>query len=590
MKRKVQLLLACVMLLFCCCVSSQILPSGTVKAAKQKLTGWQKDGEYYRYYSKAGKMYTGWKTVGGKRYYFRKKSSERGPKGARVTGLAAIGKRTFLFSETGELQTGWKQIGDKIYYFAPSGKAGKIGAMYTGMHQIGVERFLFQPDGTLTTGWQTIGGNKYYFSTSKVLGTRGRLLTNGWWKLFGYYYYFTADGVLKTNCWIDDTYYVNEKGRRVKSTITPDGYIVDADGVRKSVANGWVKASNKFYYYNHGKKLTGWQTINNKRYYFSAAGVRQTGWQTISGKNYYFNSKGVMKKGWLTLNGKKYFLKKGVLVYGWQTINGKRYYFDTDGVMQSGWIQINGDKYYLKDGIMQTGWQIISDKRYYLGTDGKMAVNTVIDGYEIDANGVAKRAGNKAHILLIAGHGAGDVGAQGTFGKTTYYESILTREFSTLIQKKLAALGPDVVEAVMYDQNYDCYQVNAGIKAGPLPVWTDYDYVLEVHFNATAQSGKDPNGDGKFKGVGIYVNSAKTKIELDRSIVNAVGNTGFRVWASGVERSSGLLNAKVCQAKGVSYGLLETAFIDDKDDMDFYLKNKDKMASAVASAIVSFFK
>ena len=55
-------------------------------------------------------------------------------------------------------------------------------------------------------------------------------------------------------------------------------------------------------------------------------------------------------------------------------------------------------------------------------------------------------------------------------------------------------------------------------------------------------------------------------------------------------RSSGLFNAKTCQSKGVSYGLLETAFIDDKDDMEYYNKNKEAMAKAVANALVSYFK
>ena len=51
-----------------------------------------------------------------------------------------------------------------------------------------------------------------------------------------------------------------------------------------------------------------------------------------------------------------------------------------------------------------------------------------------------------------------------------------------------------------------------------------------------------------------------------------------------------MFNAKTCQSKGVSYGLLETAFIDDKDDMEYYNKNKEAMAKAVANALVSYFK
>ena len=53
--------------------------------------------------------------------------------------------------------------------------------------------------------------------------------------------------------------------------------------------------------------------------------------------------------------------------------------------------------------------------------------------------------------------------------------------------------------------------------------------------------------------------------------------------------SSTLFNARICQELDVSYGLLETAFIDDGDDMKFYTANKTKMAKAVSDAIVKYF-
>ena len=80
---------------------------------------------------------------------------------------------------------------------------------------------------------------------------------------------------------------------------------------------------------------------------------------------------------------------------------------------------MGGYTYYLKSCKLQTGWQKISGKYYYLGTDGKMAVNTTVDGVEIGADGVAVSAPTaaKTRILLIAGHGQGDVGAIGNYGR-----------------------------------------------------------------------------------------------------------------------------------------------------------------------------
>ena len=90
----------------------------------------------------------------------------------------------------------------------------------------------------------------------------------------------------------------------------------------------------------------------------------------------------------------------------------------------------------------------------------------------------------------------------------------------------------------------------------------------------------------------MYVNSEKEDYRIDRDIIAAIANqTGFKVWGggAGIFASSGLFNAKTCQQKGVSYGLLETAFIDDRDDMEFYNNHKNAMAQAVAGAIRDYF-
>lgn len=513
-----------------------------ITASAAKKTGWQRSGSYYTYYSTAGKLTTGWKKISGKIYYFRTEKEGKAPKGSRVTGLYQIGKKRYYFDKSGVMKLGWQTVGGKNYYFAKTGKAGKIGAAYTGFKKIGNDYFLFKDDGTATVGWGKYKEKKYFFSNSTKLGVRGRAL-KGWKDIGSARYYFSTTGVMQKNRWISSTYYLGSDGKMLKSTVTPDGYVVDSSGKKLRVAKGWIKDGGKYYYYVSGKKTTGWKTIS-----------------------------------------------------------GQKYYFNEDGVRQNGWITVDGAKYYLKSSVMQTGWQTIGGKYYYFESSGKMAVNTTVDGVEIGADGVAKEKPEnaevgtepskpKASILLIAGHGQGDSGATGTYGKTTYYEYKLTREFASLIEKKLKA-GSSSISVTMYNQSYDCYQVLSGKKKGPKPDLKKYDYVLEIHFNATAVASKDSKGDGKVKGVGMYVNSAKKKTTLDQNIVKAVSKTGFKIWGggTGIFKSSGLFNAKTCQGKGVSYGLLETAFIDDKDDITFYNKNKDKMAQAVANAIISYYK
>ena len=58
--------------------------------------------------------------------------------------------------------------------------------------------------------------------------------------------------------------------------------------------------------------------------------------------------------------------------------------------MKIGWQQIDGQWYYLdQTGAMQIGWLKSDDgKLYFLYPNGAMAVNTVIDGRTIGADGV----------------------------------------------------------------------------------------------------------------------------------------------------------------------------------------------------------
>ncbi len=492
--------------------------------------GWNTFDGHRFYYLNKTKMVTGWRLLNRKYYFFRKNDTDEGPKGSMVTGFMTRKGKTFYFAKDGTLQTGWKRINKKIYYFAQKGGKDYIGAMYTGLHKIGSYRYLFDETGIILTGFREVNGKTYYFSADKGLGVRGRSVT-GWKTIDGISYYFNKNGVLQKNKWIDQKYYVDGEGHLLKSTITPDGYVVNASGVKGKLASGWKKLDGSRYYYDAGKKLTGWQVIS-----------------------------------------------------------GNTYYLGEDGARRNGFITMDGSRYYLKKGIMQTGWITISGSRYYFDSDGKMAVNTVINGISIGVDGVADLSSKVPSVLIIAGHGMGDVGAKGEYGSVTYYEYEYTRQFANLIKAKIDASGAKISVA-MYDQNYDLYQIHAEKKTGPVPDLTAYDYVLEVHFNATIESLKDSKGDDQFKGVGMYINSARTGVQLDKAIVKAIASTGFKIWGggTGIFKSATLLNARLCQEKEVPYGLLETAFIDDKDDMTFYNQNKVKMAQAAADAIVKYF-
>jgi hypothetical protein len=82
-------------------------------------------------------------------------------------------------------------------------------------------------------------------------------------------------------------------------------------------------------------------------------------------------------QGWAVNDiGQRMYYKDGKAVTGWNNIGSgdsmKRYYFTKDAIMVSGkWLKLDG-------------------KWYYFNNDGSLAVNTKVDGYELDENGVRK--------------------------------------------------------------------------------------------------------------------------------------------------------------------------------------------------------
>ncbi len=133
--------------------------------------------------------------------------------------------------------------------------------------------------------------------------------------------------------------------RYIKLTITP------------ATAQGWaLDDDGQYLCYKDGKALTGTQTIDGVKYYFNTDGTLKTGW-VKDGDNWRFYSGKTMLVGFWDLGSNG---------------NNKTYYFTKCGVMVSGkWLEIDG-------------------KWYYFYADGSLARSIIVDGYEVDENGVRK--------------------------------------------------------------------------------------------------------------------------------------------------------------------------------------------------------
>ena len=176
-------------------------------------------------------------------------------------------------------------------------------------------------------------------------------------------------------------------------------------------------------------------------------------------------------------------------------------------------------------------------------------------------------------ILLISGHGAGDSGAVSQFGREADETIYMVEEIKKTLSK--------YAQVDLYPTNRNAY---SDAKAGKLAVnFANYNYVLEVHFNACVN---DTKGDGKTMGTEIYVTTAEKTVGVETKIVQAIATFGLK--NRGVKRTNFTVIYRA-KAAGVSSALLETCFIDDKDDMAIYSSKKAQIAAAIANAIASQF-
>jgi|GEM_PF-2294494 len=96
-------------------------------------------------------------------------------------------------------------------------------------------------------------------------------------------------------------------------------------------------------------------------------------------------------QGWVKVDNKWYMVNAtGDILTGWVNDGkGWAYLSPINGVMQTGWVKDGSSSYYMTaNGYMATGWIEIDQKWYYFNDNGSLAVDTTINGYNVDENGV----------------------------------------------------------------------------------------------------------------------------------------------------------------------------------------------------------
>ncbi|SCW68294.1 Glucan-binding domain-containing protein (YG repeat) [Ruminococcaceae bacterium YRB3002] len=247
--------------------------------------------------------------------------------GEPVKGLKEIGGDTYYLDETtGAMFTGWKIIDGKQYFFKGNGVMAK------GWASIENEWYYFAADGVQVKNEFVKSGSKTYY-----IGSNGKMVT-GWNTINGLKYFFNSDGEMEKSCWKKvgtKWYYLNSYGSAVKSNfykVGSDTYYFDKDSV---MVTGWQQIGGVWYYFaSSGAMKTGWQKISKVWYYLGTDGKMATGLTKIGKNTCFFKSSGAMATGWQQIDGNwYYFNSSGYMQTGWTKVSGKWYYMNSSGVM-----------------------------------------------------------------------------------------------------------------------------------------------------------------------------------------------------------------------------------------------------------------
>lgn len=364
------------------------------------------------------------------------------------------------------------------------------------------------------TGLYKADGETYYQVDSKPI-------TNTWKWHGGRWYYFGADG------------------KMLKSTVTPDGYLVDIEGML--VSPGWSYQGGKWYYaLSGGKVFRGdWKKIGGVWYAFHDNGVMYShewsgsyflkdsgamadnewvfdrnynSWFYIKPGgtyasrqwkgDYYLKAGGYMAKSEFIYDPNykaTYYLKEdGTYVKNqWLQIKGKWYHFRKYGELDTNkWI---GSYYVKEDGMMaENEWIYDSNYggKFYLQADGVYARNIVtIDGkkHAFQENGLwigevpaPVNYGNYKNVVFLdPGHGGRDPGA--------VYNGLREKDLNMSIYRKLRSELEKLGYTVLTSRDSDVY-VDYVTERSEMVNKTDADVFISIHFNATGVPGANRSG------------------------------------------------------------------------------------------------
>ncbi|MBM7636009.1 KxYKxGKxW signal peptide domain-containing protein [Streptococcus saliviloxodontae] len=339
----------------------------------------------YYYADQDGHLAEGWKTIGGKTYYFAKLDdttyyNDHRARFGQIKGqlLLIDGANYYFDPNTGEMLTNQTVTVDGKEYTL--GQDGKVQENYGFITKEDGQTYYQLENGDYAKGLTVIDHKNYYFDKETGQMVRNKIVVDEDQYLYGakgsrYYksYYFGKDGYgvqgLQT---IDGKlYYFGTGGQSVSSNyphaiaVEDDYYFVENDQV---VTNQLVSYNILSFGYS--------PYYGNKVGYYGADGKLQQGWYEEDGQTYYT----IEPENSISQNFKPSYTRANGLI----TIDHNIYYFDktTGQLKTNGWYQVDSSRdewrYMDENGKVLTGWQVLNGKTYYYGTGQTDNGNTYI--------------------------------------------------------------------------------------------------------------------------------------------------------------------------------------------------------------------
>ena len=402
-------------------------------------------------------------------------------------------------------------------------------------------------------GWVQSGSSWYYYH-------QGQLVKNAWVGS----YWLGADGKMVTNSWVDNgRYYVGTNGvwdktvkkqvllKSVENKVPTRGYENGVYYVDSKPANWWYDDGQAWYFFQNGKKLTGYGKDNAGLHYF------------VNGK--YANGKIENKE---YRDGKEISAENKVPTRGYA--NGVYY---VDSKPANWWYDDGQAWYFFQNGRKLTGYGKDNAGLHYF-VNGKYAVD--------------KDKNTKRSIFLDPGHGGSDPGAISGGVR----EKDLTLSVYNKVSSKLASLGYTVLTSRNVDKDVDL--VDRADQANK----ANADMLLSIHFNA--------GGRGIARGIETYYYQATAdrvpkinkenhnnteRLERSRKLANKVQqNLLYQTGANdrGVKRAS----FTVLRETSIPSILVELGFIDNPEERNKIKTNEyqERLANGIVDGIVEYYK